>query len=68
MHEVVYSPTTHGVHARGEIFMHGNIFDFMREKFIFMHEDIRFSRMKLKLLCMKCSCHDFSMHETFVRV
>ena len=63
MHEVVYSPTTHD-HFWGETFMLGATFSFscMEISFsyhkneMFMHENIKFPCMKMKVLCMKFSC------------
>ena len=64
MHEVVYSPVTHEHFWAGNLGQ-GRNFHFRAWKYhfhawkfhIFMHEN--------DFLCMKFSCHDLFMHETF---
>ena len=44
-----------------------NIFIFMQERFIFMHENKKLQCLKMTFSCMKFSCHDFSFMIFFVR-
>ena len=44
-----------------------NIFIFLQEKFIFMHENKKLQCLKMTFSCMKFLCHDSFIHEIFVR-